>query len=247
MKNYKKIIFLIISSLFLNITSHCQTNNDIALYNWFDKTVGKINLDINKGPIYTNNYRTLKNNDLYLVDNKYTVGNLNYDNEIYYEIKLNYDIYRDILILNCNNSELTGITLNKDKVNSFSIYNKNFIKINSNKYTLAEFTTGYYEISEFDNHLILYIKHQKKIDYNTIKDGIVYFFFKNTDSYYLDYKKVLYPLNSKNDLIKIFPEQKKTISEFYSINKDLKRTDQDQFIKNLIKSIISSDYNSAKK
>lgn len=249
MKIYKKNILLVLSGLFFNIlTIHCQaTNDDAILYNWFDNTVGKVNLDINKGPIYSSSYQTMDNNSLYLVDNKYTLGNIVYDNEVYYKLKLNYDVFRDILILNSNDSELIGITLSKEKVNSFSIHNKNFVKINSDQYNLPEFITGYYEMSQYDKNLILYIKHHKKIDYNTLKDGIDYFFFKNNNSYYLDYKKKLYPINAKNDLIKIFPENKKRINEFYSTNKNLKTNDPNQFMKNLLKAIVTSDYNSPQK
>lgn len=243
-----KLSFLIIFGFFFNISAiRCQTNNDIPIYNWFDKTVGKINLDINKGPLFINNFRTEKGNNIYLVDSKYTIGNLTYDNEIYYETKLNYDIHRDILILTSDESETIGIILNKEKVNSFSIYNKNFVYINNNPYNLADFKPGYYELSQYENNIILYIKHQKSIDYSAIKDGVNYFYFKENDSYYLHYKKVLYPISGKSDLIKVFPEHKKTINEFYSMNKRIKKSDSNQFMKNLVKSIVITDYNSTKK
>ena len=245
MKNNKnKPILIILSGLFLNIfTIHCQTTNEVSLYNWFDKTVGKVNLDINKGQIYANSFLTIGNNNLYLIDNNFTTGSVSYNGQIYYETKLNYDIYRDILILNPSDSESIGISLNKEKVDAFSIYNQTFVKINDFQYNLSQFTTGYYEICQYENEMILYIKH-KKNSQKKINDDEVYYVFKNDNTFYLDYKKVLFQIKGKSDLITIFPEQKKRINEFYSMNRDIKSTDPNQFMKNLIKSISSFISNS---
>ena len=247
LKNHqKKPLFLILFGLLLNIFSiHSQTqNSDIASYNWFDKTVGKSNLEINNGPFFSNSFKTTGDNNLYLVNDKYIVGNLTYNGQIYYEVKLNYDIFRDILVLNSTESELVGISLNQEKVDSFTIYNKNFVKLNSDKYQLPEFKTGYYETSPFENNIILYIKHHKKVGYKILKEDGVYFAFENDDTYYLDYKKVLYEINGKSDIVKIFPDQKKRISEYYSKYKEIRKADLNEFMKNLVKSIIPSDYNS---
>ncbi len=131
MKNYqKKIVFLILFELFLNIHPiQSQTSNDINTYNWFDTTVGRINLDINNGIPHTNSFRTLSTDiHLYLI-NKYESGKVTYENQTYYDVKLKYDIYRDILVLNPDGgSENIGINLIQNKVSSFSILDKNFIK-----------------------------------------------------------------------------------------------------------------------
>lgn len=238
MKNYqKKSAFLILFGLFINIYSiRSQTNNnDTSIYNWFDQTVGKENLDLNNGVLYTNPYRTIDNNNLYFLNDKFEKGNVTYNGQIYYDASLKYDIYRDLLILNPHGvSEFIGVSLNTDKVDSFTILNRNFVKVCKEQYNLPEFSTGYYETSLFNENFIFYIKHSKSSQ-KKIKDDSSYYYFKDNNHFYLDYKKTLYPINSKSDLIKLFPERKKQINEFYVMNSDIRKSDLNEFMKNLMK------------
>lgn len=246
MKNYqKKFTFLILFGLILSTkTIYAQTDKEI--YNWFDQTFGKENLDINNGVLYTNPYKTLDNNTLYFLNDKFEKGDLTYNGQIYYNVSLKYDLYRDLLILNqFNASDLLGITLNNEKVNAFTILNSNFIRIVKEKYNYPEFSTGYYETISLSENLIFYIKHSKAIQ-KKIKDDGSYYYFKDNNLFYLDYKKVLYAITGKNDLIKLFPEQKKQINEFYLSNRSIRKSDLNQFMKNLMKYINTSISNQAK-
>jgi len=236
----KKLLFFIIFGL-LNIDLiYSQSIKEIDLYNWYDKTVGKVNLDINNGVVHTNPYQTSDGNNIYFVDDKFEAGTLSYDKQTYYETSLKYDIYRDILILNPYGvSELIGINLSKDKVDSFSIYNRNFIKLRKEQYHLPDFETGYYEIFEDTSDFVFYIKHSKEMQKEVREDG-VYYQFKPVANYFLAYKKTLYTVDRKSDIIKIFPNQKKQINEFYLINREVKKSEQSQFMKNLMKRISNS-------
>jgi hypothetical protein len=249
LKNYqKKFILLFFFGLSLNIyTSQGQTSQEKAIYNLYDNNVGKENLDINNGVPHVNPYKTIDNNtNMYLVDDKFSSGSIVYDGQIYYNTNLKYDIFRDEIILNPTGaSELIGINLTKRKITSFSIYNKNFIKVEKEQYALPELSTGYYEISEYKDNLLLYIKHQKNIQ-KKIKDDGIFYQYKEQNSYYIDYQKKLYPINNKSDIIKIFPEQKKQINEFYEMNRAIKKVDLDQFTKNLMTYISNSLSNQTK-
>lgn len=242
MKNsQKKLIFHIIFGLLLSIHSlHSQTAKEIDIYNWFDKTIGKENLDLNNGVLYTNPYRTINNNNLYFLDDKFEKGNLSYNGQIYYNYNLKYDIYRDILILNpSETSELIGISLNTEKVDSFTILNRNFVKVRKEQYNLPEFLTGYYEFFSFNENFIFYIKHSKT-GQKKIKDDSSYYYFTDNNHFYLAYKKNLYAINRKSDLTNLFPEQKKQINEFYLMNREIKKSDLNQFMRNLMKYISNS-------
>ncbi|MWB95770.1 hypothetical protein GON26_15485 [Flavobacterium sp. GA093] len=249
MKNYqKKYIILFLFGFYVNIyTSEAQTSQEKTIYNWYDNSVGKENLDINNGVPHINPYKTIDSNtNMYLVEDEFSKGSVVYDGQIYHNTNLKYDIYRDEIILNPEGaSEVIGINLTKRKVTSFSIYNKNFIKIEKEQYTLPEFSTGYYEINEYKDNLFLYIKHQKNIQKKIKEDGIFYQ-YKEHNSYYIDYQKKLYPISNKSDVIKIFPEQKKQINEFYVMNKVIKKADFDQFTKNLMTYISNSLSNQTK-
>jgi len=242
LKNYqKKIVFLILFELFLNIHPiQSQTSNDINTYNWFDTTVGRSNLDINNGVPHTNSFRTLNTDiHLYLI-NKYELGRVTYENQTYYDVKLKYDIYRDILVLNPDGgSENIGINLIQNKVSSFSIKDKNFIKRERKTEDIPEATTGYYEESKIAPELVLYIKHHKDMQ-KTIYESSLYFTFKENNSYFIDLKGKIYAIRGKSDLVKLFPEQKKQINGFYLLNRELRNSDLDQFMKNLMKYTFNS-------
>ncbi len=241
MKNYqKKSAFLILFGLFLNIYSiHSQTNNDVNVYNWFDNTVGKNNLDLNNGVPHINPYRSIGDNHLYLI-NKYENGKIDYDGQKYFEVKLKYDIFRDILVLNpYGESENIGINLNQSKVEAFSILDKNFVKIDKKVQTVPEFTYGYYEESKVAETFTLYIKHHKDIQKTVSENGISYS-FKENNLFFIDLKNNIYSIRGKSDIIKLFPDQKKQINGFYLMNRELQKSDLNQFMKNLMKYISNS-------
>ncbi len=210
MKNYqKKIIFLTLFGLLLSINSiHSQSIKEIEIHNWFDNSIGKNNLDINNGILHTNPYTTLDGSTIYFKDDKFEKGTLGFEGQFYYETSLKYDIYRDILILNpYGASELIGISLVKEKVDSFSLYNRNFVKLNKEQYNLPGFISVIMKLQKTLLHFTFYIKYSKTIQKVVREDGIFYQ-FKPKNNYFLAYKKTLYIVDSKSDIIKIFPEKK---------------------------------------
>jgi len=220
-----------------------QTNTDATLYNWFDTNLGKENSGINNGPYHSSPYKTLGNNNMYLTADTFTKGTVFYDGQPYYDVKLKYDVYRDQLVLNPHGEpDYFGITLIQDKMDAFSIYGKKFVKLNLS--TLPEFQTGYYEEYKTNEDMILYIKHHKDIQKQINNDGL-YYSFTTKNKFLLSYRKAYYEVNSKSDLAKIFPENKRKINDFYSLNRELLKSDKDQFMKNLIFAITTSLSNKA--
>lgn len=189
--------------------------------------------------LYTDPFRTSEGH-IYYVDDKFEKGWLGYEGQVYYDTDLKYDIYRDILILNPHGaSDLIGISLIKEKVEAFSIYNRKFVKLNKDQFTLDNFSSGYYEIAEISDNFVFYTKHNKLMQKKVKEDGIFYQ-FKQASTYYLLYKKTLYKIDSKSEILKIFPDQKKQINEFYLMNRDIKKADPNQFMANLMKYINNS-------
>lgn len=241
LKNYQKnLIFLTLFGLFLNIQSiQSQTNTEVNTYKWFDKTVGQGNLDFNNGVPYTNTFQTVGDSHLFLINN-FELGKLSYENQNYFDVKLKYDIYRDILILNpSEQSENIGISLIQNKVASFSIQDKNFVKLDRKVENLPEFTAGYYEEYRVASDFVFYIKHHK-IQQKTLSENGVFYTFKDDNTYFLDLKGTVHKITGKNDILKLFPEQKKQINGFYLMNREQRKSDLNLFMKNLMKYISNS-------
>lgn len=229
------LALLAISSNGFNIYS--QQKSDISIYKWFDTEVGKENLALNNGSLHSNPYKTIDGTNMYYVNDKYTLGNVCYDGQTYYDVKLKYALFKDELLLNpFGESEYIGIILIQDKIESFSINGKNFVKINKDQSSLTDFVTGYYEVHPIGENFIFYIKHIKDIHKRLDSNGL-YYNFTEENQFFIKYKTLFYQINRKSDIFKIFPEYKKQINAFYSTNRKILKSDKNQFMENLLKHI----------
>jgi len=177
--------------------------NNSSLYDWFDSKTGKENLAINNGKLLLNYDRVINNNDRFYFS-EYISGTVIYDNQTYNNITLNYDIYNDDLI----------------------------IKPNGNNDKTSDFIGGYYEEGIVGNQLGFYIKHVKTRTERINSDG-PYDDFTEKSHYVLNYKNDFYKINSKKNIIDIFPEYKKLINEYYSTNDYMIKLDKAKFLTNL--------------
>lgn len=246
MKNYqKKNIIFILFGLSLNILSiYSQNNsNNTPIQNLFDKTIGNENLPIYNGSRYVNQYRSLDNTHCYYISGNYTSGNLDYQNQTYANVDLKYDINNDILVLKpIGKYDFLGINTIKQNIANFKIYDKKFININYNNPSCPDFMNGYYQEITFPE-MTLYIKHHKNrstVMDKSVADGTTQSTtdsFTEKNEFVLKLKNIYYKIASKNDLIKIFPEYKSKIKNYYSSNYRLEESDNKIFIENLIKEI----------
>lgn len=211
-----------------------QNTNDKTLYNWFDKSVEKENLSINNGTVHSNPYKTAKDNNMYYSSNKFDIGTLVYETQTYYDIYLKYDLYKDILVLNPNGlSDNIGINLGSDKVDSFTLKNNHFVRRIRQDNQPSEFTTGFYEENKINSGFLFYIKHHKDIQKIVNENGLSYK-FKESNSFFIDYKNTVYYIKNKKDIIAIFPNSKKIINEYYTMNNEVRKTNLNQFMRNLM-------------
>ncbi|KAF2334417.1 hypothetical protein [Flavobacterium daemonense] len=247
MKNYqKKYTSLILFGVFFNIFSiHSQTStSNNSLYNWFDKAFEKENLPIYNGTRHINYYRTLDNTHSYYVSANYSSGDVEYEDQTYYNLDLKYDINNDILVFKPKGKfDYLGINIIKEKTASFTIQNKHFVNINYNGASCPDYMSGYYQEIVYSKNNILYIKHHKNrskvIDTKSVSDDVQNSTdtFTEKNEFVLKYKDTYYKIASKSDVIKIFPELKSKIKNYYSTNKQLEEVDNKVFVENLIKEI----------
>lgn len=234
-KFQKKLYFLILFGLFLNIYSiHSQTNNEVATYNWFDKNLGIESLDLKNGPAHLNFDKTANNENRYYTDD-FKSGSIIYNNQNYFDLYLKYDIYADELVLRpYKESNTTKINVVKDYVSSFKIGNQKFV--NLKELSAPNFKKGYYEEVILAANTILYIKYYKERN-NVMKENIAYIAYLPKYDYILLKGKDFYLINDKKEIIKLYPEEKRKINDFYFKNRSLKKEDLSLFMKSLMKFI----------
>lgn len=241
--NFFFAIFFIINTV--SIQSQTNTSNKDS-YNWFDNIIGYENTGIYNGIIYKEKFRTIDNNHKFFLTSQFSKGNIIYYGQPYYNIEMKYDIYEDLLIVKLpKNSEYFIIQLINDKIDGFSINNNKFLKISGKYETFFNGAiSGFYEISYQSKHLNL-LKKNKKSRKERIVGNFVYSKFKDESEHIISFNDKYYKINSKKYLVKLFPDLKKNIDNFYNSNKQLFKKDKDTFMIKLMEHLSSLINNQA--
>lgn len=237
MKNLKKkSLSILFFGLFLNISSiHSQSSNKTSVYNWFDKTTNKESLPINNGKLHTNFDKIIGTVDRYY-NSEFASGNLGYEEQEYFDVQLKYDIYKDEIILKSPGEGLIEINLIKENVQYFKLLDKKFINLNIDKKLPANARGGYYEESVIGKKFTFYIKHYK--DKKEILKGTETFIdYYNKNEFVLFTQGKYTNVDSKNELLKLFPNDKNKINDYYLMNRNLRKENEARFMENLMRYI----------
>ncbi|MBP6756879.1 MAG: hypothetical protein KA210_12095 [Bacteroidia bacterium] len=225
----KSILLLLIFSL-----GCFSQNKSFIKHN--DSLVGNENLTYNKGLIYDNKYKITSQNTSQFLENKYNKGILQYNNEIYYDVSLKYDVFNDLLLFKSNTQIVLETSLITKQVDYFIINNLKFKKIENNSID-APSNFGYFEEVKINDKIELYIKYKKTLKEDLKSDQISYIFY-DYKLYYIYYNMKLQEVTSKKSIINLFPALKKEIKQYYKENRKQREQNIQLFYQNLFKSII---------
>lgn len=238
MKNYKKkAIYLSLFASILNISYlHSQSDEKSSLYDYFDQTVGKDNLNINNGIVHSEPFRPIAGKNRYYTE-EFNIGDISFEDQIYSNVNLKYDILLDQVIYKQNGaSENLPINLITEKVDYFFIKNKKFVNLKEESVQFPSIIKGFYEETYIGDNVSLYIKHTKE-KVKSLQSDVIYYNFIYKISYILKYNNYFYKVETEKDFKKIFPNFKKEINSIYSTDKKLERSNKPQFMENLTKQI----------
>ncbi|MDO5980404.1 hypothetical protein [Flavivirga spongiicola] len=224
-------------SIFLNsFNFYAQNESSISTYyKWFDSIIDISNTNLLNGIEFKEKYRTIEDNNQYFLTKQFLPGYVVYDGQPYYDIPMKYDIHSHELIIKLTNKNgYFAIQLLKEHIESFQIDNHRFI----NKSQLVSMATsdsykGFYEVLSRNQNLSLFKKHIKNIQQRR-NDRFAYSAFIYKNEFLIHYKDKISSINSKKNLIQLFPEQKKAINAFYKKNRVLMRFNYDKFLVNLM-------------
>lgn len=229
-KTYSQFVFFILLVFYSNIYSQN------IIEDFFDNTVRKENLPLNNGIFYFNSFKTLNTHQYYLI-NKYFQGSLIFDNQIYNDVNLKYDIFNDAIIFKpYGESENFGIILIKEKVSQFTINNKKFINLSLTTKESIPKIKGFYEENFKGTQFVFYVKH-KKDRRDFIKNQIFYSDFETYNEFLIFIKGEYFEIKGKKDLRILFPDFKNEINTFYSENSKLSKDNKTEFYEKIIRFI----------
>ena len=222
------------------------TNEERDYYNWFDQTIGQDHLGLYNGKQYIDTDKNvLYDNEkhAYFKSSDFLKGNLIYDNQTYYNSYMQYNLETDDLVISLKSDRADSvIKLIKDKVDKFDIDGHKFIKIKgfSEK---PKGINGFHEVLLENTSLRLLKRHEKNRQKKVKQLGRrrhLYYLFMSSNNYGVlmgsDYKRI----NSKSDIIKLFPDLRKEINNYYHENWRLRKSQPDRFMRMLFSKVIVS-------
>lgn len=234
---FKNAKFPIWVLLYFTITSQGQKES-IAYYNVFDKVISIENTSLYQGEIYTQKYRTITGKTQFYISNKFLKGSVVYDGQPYYGLDLKYDVFEDQLLLQLNSITSKDKTLELvwDYIDNFEIIGHRFVKLLPDNIPNLNYY-GFYEKSLSGPYYSMYTKFRKKNIKKKDRDAVYHEFIKSKSEYVLQYKNEYHLVNSRKEIVVLFPQFKKEIHKFYSTVRILRSNDFDAFMVALLKRI----------
>ncbi len=214
-----------------------QTDQQSSYLQWFDKQVGIENTALYKGIIYKETYRTINEKVKFYNSPQWFDGHVVYSGQLFSNIQLKYDVFGDQLIVKqLDRLGGGGLLLFKDKVSEFLIDNTVFVNVLDAP--RGSSFTGYYELLlDLENDTRLLAKHIKNDFLRKDRRSTYYEFIDLDNKYVLQHNGKYYNVDSKKELLRVYPEAKKPIDSFYQKNRRLRSRDMDAFMVALINSL----------
>lgn len=205
-------------------------------YSWFDNVIGQTNSGIFKGVLFVNEFRVVNEKHQFFGSTDFREGSVTYNNQSYFNISLNYDVYLDnLLVQNSSLANRPVMTFDKEGVDRFTINDHHFKYVIGNK--SDNVSSGFFEILLEKDSLVLYKKHTKKI-FRRTDEQIIYYEFKD-GYYYLLYSNGTYhPFKKSKELNRIFPESKKELITIRKKHNQSKKTGGDNHIKAILSDLL---------
>jgi hypothetical protein len=150
---------------------------------------------------------------------KWQTGDIYIYGQVFFDIEMKLDIYKDALILNQDSEHINqAIVINETSLKGAFFLNRFFINIQTEEADRLQIKEGYYELAYQDKSTIL-IKHRKTI-VREVKFGteLIEEFVNNTKYYAICNGKASL-INSKKALINALSKHNKEVKRFIKDNR----------------------------
>src|SRR5690606_10020346 len=203
-----------------------QTTKEASVYSWFDQVVGRSNTGIFNAVEYVEKHRTINEHHKFFLSEAFLPGSIVYEDQPYFELEMKYNVFDDLLQVKVPNRGNTAIfQLLPEKVEQFNIAGRSFMNLRQQG--------GFHENIFETEGLVLFVKHRRSLKKVQDKQFVYYEFHEEKRDYLLKYKDAYHQIDSRGDIIDLFPEEKKSIRSFYSSRRSLRKSDPDLFFQQL--------------
>ncbi len=222
--------FFLLLALFLSLHSKAQvevTSLDLDgdVTEWFDNTMGLVNLPVTSGAHYAVHYSSTISHQFFS-HNRWLEIEVSYSNQIYRGFLGLYDVETDILLLRHPQHSFYSqpVHLNQEKVDWFTMNNHYFKYYEKSE--SPDGKKGFYDELYIGKNVQLVAK-RKKIAFPS--QGQMTMDFRNYDTYFIKQEGTYHQISFRRSIIKVLWTQKKELRRFIRRNmlKPKKGYDQD--------------------
>jgi hypothetical protein len=229
------LIYLFGSNLiFAQDASSPSENADLPLRNTIDFYYGIIG---EKSQLYTGSQYVSPvyqlNRHPFFISFYLAVGSIYYNGLCYPAVLMSYDILNDRIVINRYNQNFR-IQLANDKIDSFSLLNHFFVRIGPDTASSQNIEIGFYD-RLYDGNLKVYSRRSKK-SIETMEYNVSNIIIVEDDHYFIEKKKIFYPIKNKKAFFSAFDDKKKEIRKYLRTNKIKFRTSPEKAI------VMASEY-----
>ena len=206
---------------------HASINNTVAFYHQVLSPEGKLYDGIEYIPY---DYQITRGSP-YFQSTKYSSGYVVYNNILYENIPLMYDLVKSKVVLN-SYYKIFSIELNNEKITQFGILGHTFIRISKDSSANGLIKTGFYDLL-YTGKLSLLKKQNKNIqeEYN---GSLIEKYILDGTEFYIRKDAKFFSANTKKSVLKILADRKKDIKQYIRKNKLNIRKDKDQSLVKIV-------------
>lgn len=143
-------------------------------------------------------------------------GDVYYNNHYFPNVRLNYDVVLDQVVLPQPTSPLT-LRLVNEWVRSFTIDGHRFIRLVADSTAGSVIRTGYYEVLA-DSRVQLLAKRAKRTQ-EQLSERLIDIEFSLMDRLFVKKAGRYYPVSSKSAVVRVFADRDKEVQQFIQSNK----------------------------
>ncbi len=177
------------------------------------------------GPEYFEYDPKIKGNAYYNDVNTWKLGTICYDDIIYNNVPMMYDVYKDCVVALYYNKVFSYILLN-DKLNYFNLSGHHFVSVHVDSLSNPGIRNGIYD-QLYRGKTEVLVKRPKTIQISTT-GNLENYFSQEKKEIYLKKEGAYYNINSVSSILKTLQDKKKQVQLFISDNHIKYKTDPER-------------------
>lgn len=152
------------------------------------------------------------------------MGAVLYDGVLYQDIALQFDEVQEVLIADSSRR----IQLLNDRVERFTLFDNEFVRIVRDAVLAGPLKTGYYNVLYEGKSRLL--KREEKFIREDVSTGTMLRFIETHTYYFLEINNKFLPIKSRKEIIGIFAGRKKEIKQYIRKNRLSYKHDRDNML-----------------